>query len=494
MDIIKKYVEQFNKNDEELYINMIDNSHAYEWMCKEIPVLECPDKDIEEIYYFRWWTYRKHLKKTEDGYMVTEFLPKVQWSGKHNEINAAVGHHLYEGRWLKNSEKYLKDYINFFLDNPDRGHQYSTWLIYAVHQMCMVNGAWDMGDEFLQRACRYYEEWEKTHLLSNNMFWSYDDNDAMEYTISGTTQDLIHLKGIRPTLNSYMCADAWAIYDFAKRMGNNEIARKYLEKHETLKKSINEKLWQNGFYRAFHFNNREEECSCEKIIENWIDKSPKELIGYIPWMFNIPETDKVGVFDYLTDKKCFYTDFGLTTAEKSDKRFLYEVDHECLWNGYIWPFATSQTLTAMRNMIMNYSGGEKYKGSFFKLVKQYALSHRRLTDAGKTIPWIDEVKHPLRDEWSSREILKNFGWKKELGGYERGKDYNHSTFCDIVISGILGVKYENDELEVLPSIPDNWDYFKLENLNIRGNTYSIIYDKTGKKYNKGKGIIIYNAH
>ena len=38
MDIIKKYVEKFNSNDEELYINMVDNAHAYEWMCKEIPI------------------------------------------------------------------------------------------------------------------------------------------------------------------------------------------------------------------------------------------------------------------------------------------------------------------------------------------------------------------------------------------------------------------------------------------------------------------------
>ncbi len=489
MDIIKKYVELFNENDEEMYINMIDNAHVYEWMRKEIPVFECPDKAIEETYYFRWWTYRKHLKKTEDGYMVTEFLPKVLWSGKHNEINAAVGHHLYEGRWLKNSSEYLKDYINFFLDNPDRGHKYSAWLIYAVHQMCQVNGDWDMGDDFLEKACRYYEEWENTHLLSNNMFWSYDNYDAMEYTISGTTEDLRCIKGIRPTLNSYMCADAWAISDFAKRMGNEELAQKYMNKYEILKKAINENLWQNDFYRAFHFEDGEEGFSCGKIIENWIDKSPKELIGYIPWMFNIPEKNKENVFDYLTDESCFYTDFGLATVEKTDKRFLYEVDHECLWNGYVWPFATSQTLTAMRNMIMNYN--EKYKNSFFKLVKQYAESHKRLTESGKTVNWIDEVRHPLKDEWSSREILKNFGWKPGLGGYERGKDYNHSTFCDIVISGIVGVKYENDMLEVSPSIPDDWDYFKLENLNFRGNTYSIIYDKTGEKYNQGKGISIY---
>ena len=227
MDIIKKYVEKFNKYDEESYINMIDNEHAYDWLSQEIPVFECPDKDIEECYYFRWWTFRKHIKETEQGYIITEFLPKVRWSGEYNEINAAVGHHIYEGRWLKNGEKYLKDYINFFLNNQQRGHQYSAWLIYSAHQLCTVTGNWSLGDDFLEKICSYYEEWEKTHLLSNGMFWSDDDNDAMEYSISGTTEDFRCLKGIRPTLNSYMCADAWAISDFARHMGKEEIASQY---------------------------------------------------------------------------------------------------------------------------------------------------------------------------------------------------------------------------------------------------------------------------
>ena len=490
MDIIKYYVDLFNQNDEELYINEIDNAHAYEWLSENIPVFECPDKAIEKAYYFRWWTYRKHVKPTEEGYIITEFLPKVEWSGKYNEINAAVGHHLYEGRWLKNAGKYLKDYIYYFLDNSSRAHQYSTWFIYAIHQMCLVSGDWNPGKDFLEKACAYYEEWEKTHLLSNGLFWSYDDADAMEFTISGTTEDLRMLKGIRPTLNSYMCADAWAIADFARRFGEDDIARKYTKKYEDLKKIINENLWQNEFYRAFHFENDAEGQSCKAIIENWLDKTPKELIGYIPWMFSIPDPGREHVFDDLMNENCFYTEYGPTTADKTDKRFLYTVNHVCLWNGYIWPFATAQTLTAMRNVIMNYPGGDRYKDSFFKLLKQYAESHRRITEDGKEVPWIDEVRHPLRDEWSCRKLLKDMGWLEWAGGRERGKDYNHSTFCDLIISGLVGVRYEDDDLTVNPCIPEEWEYFKLENLHFRGKTYSVIYDKTGEKYHLGKGIML----
>ena len=43
-------------------------------------------------------------------------------------------------------------------------------------------------------------------------------------------------------------------------------------------------------------------------------------------------------------------------------------------------------------------------------------------DLHTQIPWIDETKHPYRNEWTSRTILKDWGWKEHLGGEERGKD------------------------------------------------------------------------
>ena len=57
----KHYVDAFNKNDNELYKQHIPNAAAWDFLAENIPLLDCPDKDIEEIYYFRWWTYRKAI-------------------------------------------------------------------------------------------------------------------------------------------------------------------------------------------------------------------------------------------------------------------------------------------------------------------------------------------------------------------------------------------------------------------------------------------------
>lgn len=96
--VLYKYVERFNADDQELYVNAIPNKDAAEFLKNNIPLFECPDEEIERTYYFRWWTYRKHIKATPDGYVVKEFLPNVSWAKKHNTINAPIGHHLYEGR------------------------------------------------------------------------------------------------------------------------------------------------------------------------------------------------------------------------------------------------------------------------------------------------------------------------------------------------------------------------------------------------------------
>ncbi|GHV30510.1 hypothetical protein FACS1894177_03210 [Bacteroidia bacterium] len=104
--MVKEYAERFNQNDDELYAQFIPNSEAADFLTKNIPRFECPDKELEEIYYFRWWTYRKHIQKTPEGYVITEFLPKVGWAGKYNAINCAAALHYGEGRWLHNSAKH----------------------------------------------------------------------------------------------------------------------------------------------------------------------------------------------------------------------------------------------------------------------------------------------------------------------------------------------------------------------------------------------------
>ena len=96
----RHFIDAFNEDDQELYPESIPNKNAWDFLKDNLPLFDSPDQDINEIYYFRWWTYRKHVKETPEGFIITEFLPPVGWAGKYNSINCAAGHHLHEGRWL----------------------------------------------------------------------------------------------------------------------------------------------------------------------------------------------------------------------------------------------------------------------------------------------------------------------------------------------------------------------------------------------------------
>lgn len=485
MDKIKYYVSEFNRDDEEFIKNDVDNAHVEEWMKNEVPVFECPDGDIERAYYFRFWTYRKHIKSTPDGVVITEFLPQVGWSGEHNTINAPVGHHLYEGRWLRHAERYLDSYIRFFLTVSHHSHSYSAWLADGIYKYAAVRGCLETEEGLLEALDRYFAEWEQTHGLPDGSFWSVDDRDAMELSVSGTDESMKMKRGVRPTLNSYMCADAYAIAMLAKHSGNAELEAKYRKKHEALKRFINENLYEDGFFRAYHYYDDEKPT----LAVRRKGVSPRELIGYIPFMFDIPWAGREGCFDLLMKPDSFYSEYGLTTVERSNPRYLYPADHECKWNGFVWPFATSQTLTGLKNVAFS-TGEKKYKEAFCTLLSRYARMHKRVTEDGRTVSWIDEVMDPRDGDWYSRTKLKEKGWNQGAGGYERGKDYNHSTFCDLVISGICGVSARDGEIHVDPIIPDEWDYFRLTGVVVCGKEYDIVYDKTGDRYGLGAGLTV----
>ena len=101
-NIVESYVAEFNAYDDEIYVQEYDNSEAAQFLLNNIPIFECPDKELEKTYYFRWWTYRKHILSTPEGFVITEFLPDVPWAGKYNVINCSGMHQFREGRWLKN--------------------------------------------------------------------------------------------------------------------------------------------------------------------------------------------------------------------------------------------------------------------------------------------------------------------------------------------------------------------------------------------------------
>ena len=477
---LHSYVTEFNTADEQCYIQDIPNEQAEAYLAENIPLLECPDETLEKTYYFRWWTYRKHWKTTEKGHIVTEFLPPVRWAGPYNSIVCPVGFHIREGRWLKDDGQWLKEYITFWLEGHGDRLKYSTWLIWAVWEYCTLKNDFAYALQMLPRLVEFFEERQAIHRRKSGLYWSNDNLDGMEYSISGP--------GLRPTMNCYAYGDAVVLAKIAALAGDTVLQTRFTAIADSAREAIDRLLLHDGHYRTIPMGAEEDPAlPCRPAVAPEYDV--REEAGYIPWYFGIPSGDKDSCFAQLLDEKGFRAKHGITTAEQRHPRFLEEHTHECLWNGYVWPFATSQTLVAVANLLQ--AGTDVLtRQDYYDLLCQYAASHRLIREDGTQVPFIDEVLHPYTGQWTAREQLKNMGWLEKKGGYERGKDYNHSLFCDLVLSGLLGISMEDGRITVNPLIPDSWDYFRVENLWLGGKQYSIYYDKTGNRYGKGPGLHI----
>ena len=468
----RHYLETFNANDREFNPAARHDTNAWAFLRDNIPRFDCPDKSSEEIYYFRWWTYHKHIRQTPDGFVITEFLPEVSWAGKYNSINCAAAHHFNEGRWLQDP-KFMDDYAVFWLRKGGNLRSYSFWIADALWNRALVTGDMREVKELFPDLVANYQEWEKTHQGPLGLFWQTDDRDGMEMSLGGS--------GYRPTINSYLFADARAIANIADLLGETNTAATFRAKATRLKRLVQEKLWNAD----------------QQFFETLPDRTPaaklvgvREEIGYTPWYVNLPEAGYEAAWKQLMDTNGFYAPFGPTTAERRHAGFkLSYQGHECQWNGPSWPFATAITLTAMANLLDNYQQSIITKRDYFNLLQIYAKSQHLKRDDGKVVPWIDEDLNPLTGDWMARTIMKTQPGQIP----ERGKDYNHSTFCDLIITGLIGLRPRADDtVEVNPLVPDGtWDYFCLDEVAYHGHRLTILYDRSGKHYGRGRGLRVF---
>jgi hypothetical protein len=457
-----------------------------------IPLVELSDETIQKIYYFRWHTYCKHLKMCPRGWIVTEFMPDVPWAGKYNSINCAAGHHLYEGRWI-HDKRYLADYMRFWFTEDAAPRLYSTWLADAILAVCKVSGDFLIAESLLEDLKGNYTAWEESRMAENGLFYQNDDREGMEFSLSR--------RGYRPATNSYMYADAIAIAEIAERSGKSGDADLYRKKAEILREKINSLLWdaEAEFFKTRTHSDRERNFNVHlwdsnaslfrraPQIEDGRLANARELVGYVPWYFNVPYSDKSAAWKYLNDERYFKAPYGPTTAEQNHPDFMYCADHECLWNGPSWPFATSQTLVALGNLLCNYEQDVMSEADYLNLLRTYANSHFITDENGERIPFIDENIDPYTGEWLARKILMSKEPPRD--DRERGKDYNHSTYCDTVLSGIAGIRPQGDStLTVHPLFSaDQLDYMCADGILYHGHSITVLWDKTGEKYGRGSG-------
>jgi hypothetical protein len=229
-----------------------------------------------------------------------------------------------------------------------------------------------------------------------------------------------------------------------------------------LKQLVQEKLWDPDakFFKVG--------------FETGLLSDAREALGFIPWMFELPDSAKgfEAAWLQLTDRQSFWAPFGITTAERRHSKFRSHGVGKCEWDGAVWPFATSQTLVALGNLLRDYQQSFVTPHDYFDALLTYAHSQHA---EGK--PYIGEYLDEVTGDWIN-------------GKNDRSRYYNHSTFADLIITGLIGLRPRTDgRVEVWPLLPqDTWDWFCLDAVKYQGRMLTILWDLDGSRYRRGAGL------
>jgi hypothetical protein len=452
-----------------------------DWFERNIPTFECSDTLLEDVYFYRWKSYKAHIRDLGSlGTVITEFLDDVGWQ-KHPYamLNDATGFHIYEGRWLRDRQ-YIDGFLEFLFPGGGNDRHFAESITDAAYAYYLVHGEAKFATKHLAVMKHIYNLWDDHFDFRKGLYFIEPLLDATEYTVSSidasSGQD--GFRGgdaFRPTINSYMYANAMAISKLSELGGDKESAADYLKRAKKLKKTVQASLWNP---ELGHFTDRYQVNN--KNVKYWDFIRARELAGYVPWAHHLPDDEpKYGAaWGFVLDKNEFAGPHGLRTIGPGFQYYMKQYRYlgtapECQWNGPSWPFQTTQVLLGMANVLNSYRHAPVNRKDYLRVLRQYATQHS-----------LDGVLN-LQEDYDADT-------GKPIVGLDRSHHYNHSGFVDLIITGLCGIRPRSDEmLEVNPLLSDDISWFCLENVSYHGNLVTIVWDVDGKKYGRGAGLSIY---
>ncbi|MGH9917596.1 MAG: MGH1-like glycoside hydrolase domain-containing protein, partial [Nitrososphaerales archaeon] len=212
---------------------------------------------------------------------------------------------------------------------------------------------------------------------------------------------------------------------------------------------------------------------------------------FVPWYLHVvdgnPRFDVA--WHHLLSPTELGGPFGMRTNEPSYQYFMrqYRYDKatglpECQWNGPAWPFQTSQVLTGMANALNDPAQRGKLPFSasdYLRLLRQYTQLH------------FLNGRLDLQEDYNAQT-------GRPIVGLPRSHHYNHSTYNDLIVTGLAGLRPRADNtlkvnplLPARPGDPQFIRYFCLENIPYHGHLVTILYDFDGKRYGRGAGLSLF---
>ena len=497
------------------------------WAKENIPLFQSSNKTLEAVYYFRWRLYRSHIHPTNRtdriDWVVTEFSPQVPNSPVYNTINCAAGHHLAEGGWMRNTE-FMDSYTRWWASGEPQYHYYywpatailrnyergaaSAQLLHAVVPSLVrmfalyANGTLPDND----RVASGFN-------APNDCLWNFPGNEGQEKTLSGP--------GCRTLVQSLMFGEASALARLCAAIGDAAGADAMQAEAVRWRRRVLA-LW-NPELRSFD-TLRLRNASAPRGEFAGV----RELASLSsPWFFGAVPAASAGAYaaswEAAFDPLGFAAPFGLRTAERRAKGYSCDLPRSqrywrapcCYWSGPMWPFETSKLISAAVRVLNQPDRGEAVPAitgaRLWSMLWQYTQAHTsqwRVRDV-TTDGFVGNLSSSPLGRW----LFNGTGelWLAESGCADGGDDdqgldgpawtddatrgyrYNHATFVDLVLSGVVGLQpHSNGTLVVNPLVPaEVLPWWAADGIALHGHIVAVAFDADGTRYKRQPGLSIW---
>ena len=433
---------------------------AFDWVRNNVPGFECSDHDLNLAYAYRWKVFHLHLKKTQDGFVLTEFLKHVNWEGQHGTINCAYGHHAADARWVQDPAV-LDNYSAFWFQNPKADLRYTWWPAHAAVERFRLDGRAGPLNRLLPSLRSEYWRWVNRSSVvdrgHNECLWQAAHDDGEENSVG--------FDGCRPTINAAMYGEAKALAFIYALQADPSAARAFEVEASRWQRALS-RLWSNRlrFYvtrtlppphaRLDDVRRRRTKLGCQycprsrptrNVQHGTMATCPpqwdegelvtvRELAGLSwPWYHRAAKAEHAIAWRQIIDASGFAAPWGLTTAERRHPCFNFSTWCPTSWHGPIWPFETSKLGTALMHALQDpihrialWEHAGVGKRDFLHTLTTYARMMTRGRAQGVTAgdPFVGESFHPDDGYWLTRELLH----QRRAGDRDRGDHCASANF------------------------------------------------------------------
>ena len=459
------------------------------WFDGNLAYFDCSDPSLRKMYYHRAYVLRKNMLDPKLGRMQWPTQSEGRWRSTWypNVISYGGGHQVREARWLRDP-KYWQGHLKTWAENEKAdgvypshvtlagpaGGQYTDWITSTAWDGQLVHPDDGFLSQVVDKLAANVRGWQKVYdpdgdglLMVDSHWWT-----GMEYqpsffffsdykTSKDFNQPARQVSLERVDLTAYNYGNALAVARIYRQLGQSGNAAEFDRLAAKIAAALLKKMWRPE--KQYFLSLRAGDKAVADV---------KEVIGVYPFYFGMVPWGKgyESAWASIIDPKQFWTKWPVASASRECPAFSqtnWPGDGRavgCMWNGPTWPHANSLVMSAMARTLRatrdhHVSSSPLEREHLWDLFASFTKAQFR--DQDLLYPWTGEFYNGDTGAWKTAE-----------------RDYNHSTWLDILIPDLLGLVPRNDSvLEIDPLLPEGrLSFFILDGQRYRGHDVTIVWD------------------